>query len=123
LWRAVAEGVNEPAAVARFADLLWCRRDGPAGMQASRAARSYLQLAGTGDIDIDGMEFLLGAWTLGRRIGDADVVQQARARLAKIAEDVITHHPGDRPGILLPALEILTRGAARGRKAVQALPD
>ena len=117
LWRAVADGATEPATVARFADLLWCRRIPEAGLHAARAARAYLQLAATGDIDMDTMDFLLRAWTLARRIGAANLDQQTHARLAQVASDVLTNHPGERPGILLTALGALARGPLRAKKA------
>ncbi|WP_433825975.1 DUF7380 domain-containing protein [Actinoplanes sp. CA-015351] len=116
LWRAVADGVTQPAAIARFADLLWCRRDQRAGLHAGRAARAYLQLADTADTDMNTMENLLRAWTLARRIGDTDLDGQARDRLAQIARDTLTGRPGERPGILLPALAALARGPLRPKK-------
>ncbi|WP_438875030.1 DUF7380 domain-containing protein [Winogradskya humida] len=101
----MADGATEPATVARFADLLWCRRIPGAGLHAARAARAYLQLAATGDIDMDGMEFLLRAWTLTRRIAATDLDQQTRARLAQVASDVPrrpARDPAHRPRCRLP---------------------
>ncbi|WP_405427691.1 hypothetical protein [Micromonospora sp. NBC_00617] len=117
LWRAVADSVTEPAANARLHDLLWCRRDRGAGLHAACAARAYLQLANTGTVDMDAMEFLLRAWTLARQISDADVDHQARARLGQIVDDMITQYPGARPGILLPALAALSVGPVRAKKS------
>ncbi|MEU4338092.1 hypothetical protein AB0F59_26130 [Micromonospora lupini] len=88
LWRAVADSVTEPAANARFHDLLCCRRDRGAGLHAACAARAYLQLADTGTVDMDAMEFLLRAWTVARRISDADLDHQARTRLGQIIDDM-----------------------------------
>lgn len=117
LWLAVADSVREPAAIARFRDLLWCRRGPRAGLHAERAAHAYLQLVDAGDIGMRGMEFLLRAWTLARQVKNADLDRQIRSRLAQVAEDTITQHPGARPGILLPTLSALARGPLREKKA------
>ncbi|XVU23009.1 DUF7380 domain-containing protein [Actinoplanes sp. CA-054009] len=116
LWRAIAEAVTEPAAAARFHDLLWCRRDQKAGLHAAQAARTYLQLAGTGTVDMDTMEFLLRAWTLARQINLPDVERPVRTRLAQIADELITQQSGTRPGILLPALAALAAKPVRAKK-------
>jgi hypothetical protein len=117
LWRAVAGKAREPAAVAQFNDLLWCRRVPGAGRHADCAARAYLQLASTGDIDIRRIEFLLRSWTLARQINNVQLVEQTRVVLAEIADNVINNDPGERPGILLPALAALARGPLRSKNA------
>ncbi|MFJ6953167.1 hypothetical protein [Micromonospora sp. L5] len=117
LWQAVAGNAREPAAIAQFNDLLWCRRVPGAGRHADRAARAYVQLAGTGDIDMRRLEFLLRAWTLTRQINGVELAEQTRVLLAQVADDVITDGPGERPGILLPILAALARGPLRSKKA------
>jgi hypothetical protein len=64
LWQAIADGATELAAVARFADLLWCRRQGNPGVYAAQAATTYLALAGAGDVDVSGVRYLIapGLW-------------------------------------------------------------
>jgi hypothetical protein len=121
LWRAVADGVTEPAAVAHFADLLWSRRDGQAHLHAARAAQAYLTLAGTGATSVPRVEFLVRAWTIARDVRDPALGQQARAALALLAEEVITNDPGQRPSVLLPALATLAKGPIRRRKEPPAL--
>lgn len=49
---------------------------------------------------MDMMDFLLRAWTLAHQINTINLDQQIGARLAQVASDVLTDHPGDWPGIL-----------------------
>ncbi|HEX8627160.1 MAG TPA: hypothetical protein VF755_03190, partial [Catenuloplanes sp.] len=122
LWRTIAGGVTEPAAIAHFEDLLWCRRDGNAGARAARAAQTYLAIASSGEVDRSSVEMLVRAWTLARQTGNAGLDQQVRARLSAVATHTIHTHPGQRPGILLPVLGALAQGPLRARRAAAA-PD
>ncbi len=122
LWRAIAGGLTEPAAIAHFEDLLWCRRDGNAGAHAARAAQTYLTIASSGEVAMSSVEMLVRAWTLARQTGNAGLDRQVRARLAAVATDTLDTHPGQRPGILLPVLGALAQGPLRAKKAAAA-PD
>ncbi|MFJ5543284.1 DUF4209 domain-containing protein [Micromonospora chalcea] len=110
LWRETAATVAAPAAVARLEDLLFCRRDGNGRDRATRAAEAYLTLAGRGDIGVDAVEAVVRAWTLARSVGNHDLEVQVRARMARIVEDLMTRHPGERPGVVVPLLGALAVG-------------
>lgn len=108
LWRSVASAVSAPAGIARFEDLLFCRRDGNGLARATRAAEAYLDAADRDDIDMDAIEAVVRAWTLARSVRNAVLEARVRERLAHIANDVLTTLPGERPGVVLPLLGALS---------------
>jgi hypothetical protein len=110
LWRALAGTATEPAAVARFEDLLFCRRDGNGLAHATRAAEAYLDALQGDDVDMDAVEAIVRAWTLARSVRHEVLENRIRVTLADIAEDVLTNMPGERPGIVLPMLGALAEG-------------
>lgn len=117
LWRALAEGATAPAAVARFEDLLFCRRDGNAGAHAARAVEAYLDAAERGDLDLDAVEAVLRAWTLARSARLEQLQARVRQKLASSADDVLTNSPGKRPGLVLPMLGALAAGPVNARRS------
>lgn len=113
LWRALASAVTEPAAIARFEDLLFCRRDGNGLAHATRAAEAYLDAAQGDDMDMDAVEAIVRAWTLARSVRQEVLEGRIRERLAEVADDVLTNLPGERPGVVLPMLGALAEGPLR----------
>jgi hypothetical protein len=89
LWRALAYTVTAPAAVARFEDLLFCRRDGNGFDRATRAAEAYLDAADRGDLDMDAVEAIVRAWTLARSVRQEALEARIREKLAEIAADLL----------------------------------
>jgi hypothetical protein len=82
LWRAVAATATAPAAVARFEDLLFCRRDGNGLARATRAAEAYLDAADRGDLNMDAVEAIVRAWTLARSVRQEALEARIRKKLA-----------------------------------------
>ena len=110
LWRALASAVAEPAAIARFEDLLFCRRDGNGRTRAMRAAEVYLHAAEREDIDMDAVEAIVRAWSLARSVREEALEARIRQVLAEVADEVLTDVPGERPGVVLPMLGALAEG-------------
>jgi hypothetical protein len=110
LWRAVAATATESAAVARFEDLLFCRRDGNGLVRATRAAEAYLKAADRGDLDMDAVEAIIRAWTLARSVRQEALEARIRTKLAEIAAEILEDLPGERPGVVLPMLGALAQG-------------
>jgi len=118
LWRAVASNATAPAAIARFEDLLFCRRDGNGLQRATRAAEAYLEAADRGDIDMDAVEAVVRAWTLARSVRHAESEARVRDRMAHISDDVLTNVPGERPGVVLPLLGALAQGPLSDQEGI-----
>jgi hypothetical protein len=121
LWRALASTVTAPAAVARFQDLLFCRRDGSGFDHATRAAEAYLHAADRGDLDMDAVEAIVRAWTLARSVRQEALEARIREKLTEIAADLLEHLPGERPGVVLPMLAALAQGPVGADR--HGLPD
>jgi hypothetical protein len=121
LWRALASTVTAPAAVARFQDLLFCRRDGNGFDRATRAAEAYLHAADRGDLDMDAVEAIVRAWTLARSVRQEALEARTREKLTEIAADFLEHLPGERPGVVLPMLAALAQGPVGADR--HGLPD
>ena len=125
LWRDVATLVQHPAAVARFHDLLFERRDGQAYDHAVKAVRGYLASAGPRDrADLDIAGFLVRAWELGRSVGEWGLVADACRELARLARAEMSPGPA-RPGVLMPMLAALAvpPAARQASKAPETVPD
>jgi hypothetical protein len=116
LWRDMATSASEPAAIARFNDLLFCRHDGNGRDRASAACEAYLDFEARRELDHDGVEALMRGWSLARQVGIDIVVSRARVRMAHHVGDLLTHAPGDHAGIVLPLLGALAAGPARRRR-------
>lgn len=107
LWRSLASAVTAPAAIARFEDLLFCRRDGNGLARATRAAEAYIEAADRGDRDMDSVEAIIRSWSLARSVKNGVLEAKVRATLAEITNDVLGGLPGERPGVVLPMLGAL----------------
>lgn len=118
LWRAVAAGATAPAAVARFEDLLFARRDSNGRDRVRRAAAGYLAAVDAAggeleDIDMHGVDALLRVWSLARSVREEDIDDDVRSRMADIVTKVLASMPGARPGAALPLLRALAAGPLR----------
>lgn len=125
LWRDVAVLVQHPAAVARFHDLLFERRDGQAYDHAVKAVNGYLASAAPHDrADLDVVGFLVRAWELGRSVGAWGFVADACRELARLSATEISLGPA-RPGVLMPMLAALAAPPAPRQvsKAPETVPD
>jgi hypothetical protein len=121
LWRAIAATATAPAAVARFEDLLFCRRDGDGLARATRAAQAYVEAAGRGELDMDAVEAIVRAWTLARFVRQEALEARIRTELAEIAAGILESCPGERPGVVLPMLGALAEGPVGADRS--RLPD
>lgn len=110
LWKALAAGVAAPAAIARFEDLLFIRRDGNGRERALRACRAYLDAIDLGTLDMDAIDALLRVWTLARSIRDIPMEAEVRSRFAVTADETLSASPGERPGVAIPLLAALAEG-------------
>ena len=118
LWRALADGASEPAAIARFEELLFARRDGNGRQRVQRAVASYLALVDATDvhparIDMEAINLLLRSWTIARSVGDEDLDDDIRSRMAGIATHALALNPVAPPGVTLPLLHALAAGRLR----------
>jgi len=108
LWRDLAASVEEPAAIARFQDLLFERRDGNGRERASAAIDAYIDLASSRtEVDLDTTQALTRAWQLARSVGES--FRETRVREAMIDAATAGLAAGStRPGCVLPLLNALT---------------
>jgi len=112
LWRHVAAAATAPAAIARFEDLLFEYKDGNRRGRAERAAEAYLQSAAA-QFDYDGLEYLVRAWELARRVALPAIHLRARDIMAAHVEAVMSSAPGTLPGVVFPMLGPLAAGPYR----------
>lgn len=115
LWQEVAAAATAPAAIARFEDLLFTKRDGNGQQRVRRAADAYLAAVDdAAELDMHEVDALLRVWSLGRAVREADVDDEIRRRMTAIADHVMTTTPGALPGVSLPMLSALALGPVRG---------
>jgi hypothetical protein len=104
LWRVLADRVEQPAARARFMDLLAERRDRAQRGHAIAAVGAYLAAARTRrELDLDLAAWLVRAWQLSRTFGAWDLLDEVCQELA----DRAGAQMGDgaaAPGVILPML-------------------
>jgi hypothetical protein len=122
LWRDVAGLVEQPAAIARFRDLLFERRDGVRREYAASAVRAYLAAARSRSrADLDVAAFLVRAWTLARSVGLWDLLADVQAELQNQAANAMACG-GAAPGAVLPMIAALAAPAIR-RQPPASVPD
>jgi len=122
LWRDVAGLVEHPAAIARFHDLLFERRDGAPRDRAATAVRAYLTAARSRPrADLDAAAFLVRAWGLARSVGAWDLVADAYSELQGQAERAMSSSAAA-PGVVLPMIAAVAAPAAR-RQPPGSVPD
>ena len=124
LWADIADCTDEPAATARFNDLLWVIRDGPRpDLRARTAINAYVSLAGTDwagpDVEPeDGTganswssyrraECLVRALTIARELGALDEIDTVVGAMTAAARETLS--PAHSPGTLFLLLEALAR--------------
>ena len=114
LWRAAAAAVTTQAAIARFEDLLFTKRDGNGLERVRRATAAYLAAVDASEtVDMEVIDALLRVWSLARGVREPDIDDEVRRRMADIAMDVMTNTPGAHPGASLPLLSALAAGPVR----------
>ena len=122
LWRDVAGLAEQPAAVARFRDLLFERRDGVRRDHAASAVRAYLAAARSRSrADLDVAAFLIRAWTLARSVGLWDLLADVQSELHGQAANAMSSG-GAAPGVVLPMIAALAASALR-RQPPASVPD
>lgn len=115
LWRTVASAATEPAATARFEELLFARRDGNGLERVQRAVAAYLSIVDDADvapatIETGTIDLLLRSWTIARSVGERDLDSQIRDRMVCIATAGLALNPVAPPGVVLPLLRALAAG-------------
>lgn len=108
LWRDVAGLVEHAAAIARFHDLLFERRDGRRDERAAAAVQAYLAAARSRSrADLDVAAFLVRAWDLARGVGLWGLLADVRSELHSRAENAISSGGAALPGVVLPMIAAL----------------
>lgn len=114
LWQEMAISTSSQAAIARFEDLLFVKRQGNGLDRVRRSTAAYLAaLDMTETTDMQTVTVLLRVWSLARAVGEPDLDEEVRRRMADIANEVMASSPGERPGVSIPVLEALAVGPIR----------
>ncbi len=115
LWREVAASATAQAAIARFEDLLFTKRDGNGLERVRRAAIAYLAAVDASTaIDMEVVDTLLRVWSLARSVRELDLDREVRQRMAAIVSNAFAHTPASPPGVVLPMLSALAAGPMSG---------
>jgi hypothetical protein len=123
LWRDVAGLVEHPAAIARFHDLLFERRDGRRDEHAAAAAQGYLAAARPRSrADLDVAAFLVRAWDLARSVGLWGLLTDVQSELHSKAEKAMSSGGAALPGVVLPMIAALAAPVPR-RQPQASVPD
>ena len=121
-WLAqLSREVKQPRALARLAHLLFLRRYGNAGIHARTAIKSYLVIARR-SIDIDAVDAVRIGLELSRRIGDAQLADDALGIIVGIIRAALAV---DQPaaGVVLGLLDMLVSEANPLSDVEQLLQD
>lgn len=122
LWREVAGLAEHPAAIARFHDLLFERRDGAPHEHAATATRAYLAAARSRSrADLDVAAFLVRAWEIARSFGLWDLLADVHSELHGRAGNAMSS-AGPAPGVVLPMIAALAAPATK-RQPLASVPD
>jgi hypothetical protein len=114
LWRDVAGLVENLAAIARFHDLLFERRDGRRDEHATAAVQGYLAVARSRSrADLDVAAFLVRAWDLARSVGLWSLLADVQSELQRQARDAMSSGGAALPGVVLPMIAALAAPVPR----------
>ena len=123
LWRDVARFVEHPAAIARFHDLLFERRDGRRDEHATAAVQGYVAAARSrSGADLDVAAFLVRAWDLARSVGLWGLLADVQSELHRQAQDAMSSGGAALPGVVLPMIAALAAPVPR-RQPPASVPD
>lgn len=104
LWRAGLDNASNPAAIARFEELLIARRDGNIPARARNAALNYLASAKSLNDNLATCAYLTRAWSIARLFRFADL---EGAILDEIEERVTRPQVRTRMGLVMPLVATL----------------
>jgi hypothetical protein len=123
LWRDMAGRVEHPAAIARFHDLLFERRDGRRDEHAAAAVQGYLAAAQSRSrADLDVAAFLVRAWSLACSVGLWGLLSYVQSALHSRAENAMAPGGAAPPGVVLPMIAALAAPVPR-RQPPASVPD
>lgn len=115
LWREVAARATAQAAIARFEDLLFSKRDGNGLERVRRAANAYLVAADASTVvDMAVVDTLLRVWSLARSVREVVLDEEVRRRMAATVSNAFVRTAAPPPGVVLPLISALASGPLSG---------